>query len=243
MNNTELVTIPDLQQLAKEIEYCHRQAKTHATITIIYALRCGFYCHHAKAQLPHGQFQKWAEENITGITKKTRENYMNLYIKLKSETVSLLKNDDLKNAPSAFLDLIESPGFMAQIQDPDWIAKLSNQVLEIFNGASITELYSQYGIIKRNKQLELGTNNPEGANGWDTRRHNQQPDQLEFMSRLQWFGSDEEGQTTPDSIMGKIMQQIDPRAKEPSWIHLSILERRKLHANLGDLRKKISETL
>ena len=157
--------------------------------------------------------------------------------------MSVLKNDDLKSEPSSFLDLIESPEFMTHIQDPDWIANLSNQVLEIFNGASITELYSQYGIIKRNKQLELGTNNPEGANGWDTRRHNQQPDQLEFMSRLQWFGSDEEGRTDPDSIMGKIMQQIEPRAKEPSWIHLSILERRKLHANLGDLRKKISETL
>ena len=168
---------------------------------------------------------------------------MNLYIELKSAPSALLQNDDSKKPSSGFLDLIESPEFMTQMQDPDWIANLSNQVQEIFNGASITELYSQYGIIKRNKQLELGTNNPEGANGWDTRRHNQQPDQLEFMSRLQWFGSDEEGQTTPDSIMGKIMQQIDPRAKEPSWIHLSILERRKLHANLGDLRKKISETL
>ena len=219
-----------------------QQDPTHS-ITIIYALRCGFYCHHAKAQLPHGQFQKWADTRIPEISERARRRYTNLYIEIKTATVSVLKNDDLKSEPSSFLDLIESPEFMTHIQDPDWIANLSNQVLEIFNGASITELYSQYGIIKRNKQLELGTNNPEGANGWDTRRHNQQPDQLEFMSRLEWFGSDEEGRTSPDSIMGKIMQQIEPRAKEPSWIHLSILERRKLHANLGDLRKKISETL
>ena len=63
---------------------------------------------------------------------------------------------------------------MSQMQDPDWIVKISRQVRETFNGASLTELYSQYGIIKRNKQLKLGTNNPEGINGWDTRRQNEQ---------------------------------------------------------------------
>ena len=146
-NKTEPLIIPSLMRLAQKIARSHKEAKMHATINIIYTLRCGFYCHQAKGKLPHGQLQKWAEDNITGITKKTPcENYIKLYLKVKSLSRELS-------------DLIEHPELMTQIQCPCFVADFGYQIQEFFDGASITELYSQYGITEDNKQPELAAVN------------------------------------------------------------------------------------
>ena len=143
-----------LDRLANLILETHAEAKKHAELAIIFALRCGMLCIKAKAKLPHGQFLSWIKNNIHGLTDRTCRKHMEFAKNYKLERDSDLSEEELTSAD-----------FTTKLADREYLSDLAARAGQFTQGRSLTELYEDYGVIKINKQERFGNNNPEGKNG------------------------------------------------------------------------------
>lgn len=164
----EVLPAEDIADLAERDEHAerfaalHDAAQQHAEHSVFCAAAAGAVAHMAKAALPHGQFGKWkdrlAEER--GISVRTVENYMGLAIGLrdrmlsqpKTKCVSFLLPDHA--GASEALDSKQSALAALAMLDPSKAMDLHAEALreavsEIANGASLTQLYFDWGIVRK----------------------------------------------------------------------------------------------
>ena len=74
-----------LKQMAEEVNQLHTEiasndalSSKHGKIALNLAIKAGGILNEMKALLKHGNWEKWASENVTCISKRTRTNYMKL---------------------------------------------------------------------------------------------------------------------------------------------------------------------
>ncbi len=93
MNET-LIALPDLPDLAAEIDQAHGQAVAAAGVAIEHARRCGELLTEAKTRIGHGGFLDWLGKNCR-VGERQARNYMRVArnwpaIQAKSEPGSVL---------------------------------------------------------------------------------------------------------------------------------------------------------
>lgn len=122
-----------LPELAQQIRDTEALARRHAKLAIAFAVRRGLLCEKAKAELPHGTYDKWLLAQ--GISKGTAHNHRLL---AKSNTMLLLPGKDL-TAPN-FIERIE--------KDETFRASIAAQIQDVVGEATLTEVMSDIGILK-----------------------------------------------------------------------------------------------
>ncbi len=136
------LSTPQLNAIGAEMRKTQELAKQHAQLAIAFAVRYGHLCEQAKAQLPHGKFETWLDEQ--GLPKSTAHRYRQL---AKSTTMVLLPAEEL-TAPD-FLDRVES--------DQTYRAELATKVKEVAGEQTVTDLMRDLQIIKKPANVDEET--------------------------------------------------------------------------------------
>lgn len=119
--------------IASEINRLHQLAAKTATEAMGYAKAAGLLLIEIKAQLPHGQFGKWVNENIS-VSQRQVQRYLAVAegkilpvrsLSVKYDTVSYLTNDASVDATMA--SQVSDEDFVKTLMDlhsPSWMPEL-----------------------------------------------------------------------------------------------------------------------
>jgi len=135
-----LPAITDQEKRVAAALHFHEMASTSAAQMAIAAAKCGLELKAIKKDLGHGAFEQWfgAHLDRDGFRLRTAQKYMALADGLKGKVI--------KNAPGAFLELLDSaPSKLSEQQQ----RSLTKAVSKMTDGATLTELYRDFGIAKK----------------------------------------------------------------------------------------------
>jgi len=136
-SNTLVVTNQD-QRLASALRY-HELAGASAAQMAVAAGMAGLELRSLKKDVGHGPWEDWFEANFAGkMSLRTAQRYMALADGLKGKT---LKNDTV-----SFLPLLDSAP--SKLSEPER-KKLEKVITKSADGATVSELYEEFGIVKR----------------------------------------------------------------------------------------------
>jgi len=134
---SKLPIVGNLDMYAKQVHEEYTAFKGLETEATWRALRIGALLILVKDQLPHGQFGKWASQNVPFIPQQTYNRFMNL-------AEAFRKDGQLGYEPIKLLSKTTDPAKPSK-QGREYV-KLA---LAFIGDKSLTDLYIEYGIIKR----------------------------------------------------------------------------------------------
>lgn len=104
--------------------------------SVLCALCTGVVLMRAKDALPHGQFDRWIEDKVPGISRPTAARYLAL-AQCFRESVS----------PQRFRAVTKLAGMDPKTITPDVVAKEVGRLDRLIDGRTLTDLYRGFGII------------------------------------------------------------------------------------------------
>lgn len=151
-------TVALLDPIAAQIndEYTHfEDLEKQATMSM---LKIGLLMEHAKEQLPHGQFKKWAEANLT-----VKYRHAHNFRKLAQVFIAAQHVDQ-----GEMLALVDPANSKAELGD-----KLRQMAFDFLGDKTQAELFAEYGIQVREKAApkELPKPAPKSLPEGETAEH------------------------------------------------------------------------
>lgn len=143
---TTLVPDRNLGDRAKTANNYHNLSRAAAQDAVAYAVMAGMELASAKAQIPHGSFLPWIEKHCE-FNERTAQNYMRLAEKMVASGSFRLVVPQLTNG---------------QVQSAGDRKALLAAIRETADGATLQQLYFDYGILKDRSGVVLGGSR-EGA--------------------------------------------------------------------------------
>jgi hypothetical protein len=125
------------------IRHAHEQYTNARNNMVVMAFVIGFEMTAQKDAMPHGRFEEWCEINLPDITTASRTRYMKFSIELQR------RHKELGPEARALL-LTNTDG--GEVVRQEGQTKLGEQIYELTDGASLTQLYKDTGVIKQPKR-------------------------------------------------------------------------------------------
>ncbi len=132
----------DIEGRTKEIIRHHEAAGQHAVMASVHAALAGLELQAARAELPHGEFERWVEASIP-FTTRTAQRYMALAEGIKKLCTKTTHVSFLENLFSVAPSELPEKNRAALIET---LAKATD-------GQSLREWYIELGIIKEPKAV------------------------------------------------------------------------------------------
>jgi hypothetical protein len=127
------LALPDLSELAAQIEAEHQAALRGFRATLDHALRCGELLIQAKAQMAHGQWLLWLEANVT-LKPRQCQGYMRL----------AQNRDALNTQATAQLTIDEALALLASPK-----VERDAHALRVMGSSESSEWYTPAPIVER----------------------------------------------------------------------------------------------
>jgi len=173
-----------------------------------------------KKKVGHGNWEQWVEENCE-FSDRTARRYIELAMGVKNKALKA----GLK-APADLLDLLQTP---AHLLSPEKQKHLLQAVHKLTDGATVQQLYLDFGITKKPQGGGVvGGYHPSADEG------NMDPSTPEGMARLQILPTFQE-------LTTKFFQT--DKANIPQWSRLPREELQLIDTTLLDMRNAIKEAL
>lgn len=204
------------ERVAAALRY-HHAAQASAAQMAIAAAKCGLELKAIKKECGHGPWVDFFENHFQehGLSLRTAQKYMALADGLKGKA--------LKNESGAFLALLDSPP--SKLTEAE-SKKLTKDLGKVTDGATLSELYQDFGLVKRPQGA--------GAKGGKKAKANQGDD----------------GEVTPELIAaGKVattealVTALEEALADKPWNAADEKLRKKLHGLLEDVRSSVKEAL
>lgn len=216
-----LPAIPDQDKRVASVLHLHQIVMASASQMAVAAAKAGLEFKALKKEIGHGGWEEfYAKHFESHVTLRTAQRYMALADGLKGK---VLKNDN----GESFLRLLDAAPSALSEKDQ---ATLTKAVAKAMDGKQLSELYQDFGIVKKPQG--------SGAKGGDTSKKKD--------------GDDE----TPAEPEGKseIPADVDPRAWQLNqlleealldgwWNDCPAAFRATLHGNLTDAAARVAITL
>lgn len=151
----------------------HRAAKNSAAQMAVYAVLAGLELARIKEALPHGTFTEFVEGQLE-INERTARRYMSL--------ADRVKNKALKTDTVSVLALLDSAPSNLNKADSEQLQKLVHKVTD---GASVSQLYQEFGIAKVPQGSATTGGGPGGRKTADMTLAEQE-EALRMHAREQW---------------------------------------------------------
>lgn len=221
-----LPAIRDLDARVARILHQHAIIAGAAAQMAVTAALAGLELKALKKECGHGNWEEFFAKHIErhGLKLRTAQNYMALADGLKGKA--------LKNASDSFLPLLEKPP--SELNKADQ-AKLTKAVAKVADGATLSQLYQDLGIVKKPQG--------SGAKGGNTRGKDAAGEEAE-PSEAGSTGSEVD---TAAALAGdqtkRLINLIDEALRDRPFNAATKAERTKLHGLLVDLTAAVKETL
>lgn len=125
------------------IKHAHEQYEQSRHNIVVFAFVIGFELHAQKDELPHGRFEEWCEINLPEIGDASRARYMKFAVELQR------RHKELGPEARALLLAGVDGGEVVRQENQ---TKLGEQIYELTDGASLTQLYKDTGVIPQPKK-------------------------------------------------------------------------------------------
>lgn len=125
------------------IKHAHEQYQQSRTNMVVFAFVIGFELLGQKDAMPHGRFEEWCEVNLPEISDSARKRYMKFSIELQR------RHKELGPEARALLLAGVDGGEVVRQENQ---TKLGEQIYELTDGASLTSLYKETGVIPQPKK-------------------------------------------------------------------------------------------
>lgn len=224
-----LPAIPDQDKRVASALRLHAAASASAAQMAIAAAKCGLELKAIKKDVGHGAFEAFfASEFAThGLSLRTAQKYMALADGLKGKA--------LKNESGAFLKLLDAAP--STLSDKDQ-ATLTKAVGKVTDGKALSELYQDFGIVKKPQgsgakggKPKAATTTPEGTSEADA---DAEPETDANTSKIP-AGWEERAY--------HLNQLLEEALTDGWWNDCTEAHRRTLHGNLVDAQARVAETL
>lgn len=217
---TLALTIRDQDKRVANALAHHHAATASAAQMAVSAALCGLELKAIKKEIGHGGWGNFFDTHFAGhgLSERTGRNYIALAEGLKSKT--------LKSATVADLKLLEAaPSTLSAAQQQT----LAKHVGRLTDGATLTELYQDYGIVKRPQG--------HGAKGGDTSQHRTAKPTPEEQAEL--------AQAEAKVNTAALCDLLADALKEPGryWNLCDTATKKKLHGLLEDARVAVKGVL
>lgn len=202
------------KRIATALRHHHAASASAAQMAVSAAL-CGLELRAIKKEIGHGGWGEFFATHFEahGLSERTSRNYMALAEGLKSKT--------LKSATVADLVLLEAaPSALTSAQQQT----LAKHVGKLTDGATLAELYRDYGIVKAAQG--------SGAKGGDTSAHRATKEEREALE-IQTLKSDTD----------HLCLVLADALKRSIWNPCDTATRKKLHGLLIDASAAVKDTL
>ncbi|ACB76673.1 hypothetical protein [Opitutus terrae] len=218
-----LPAIRDLDARVQRILHQHTTIMTSAAQMAAAAVIAGLELKALKKECGHGNWEEFFASALQqhGLKLRTAQNYMALADGLKSKA--------LKTQPDAFLKLLDSAPSELSKADQQ---KLTKAVGKVTDGKALSELYQDFGIVKKPQGSGAKGGNTRGKGGTDT-------------------GDDADAPAPKPEDAGwheitKLLNNLLVEHLEPDnhfWNQCTEARRRELHGNLVDACEAVGATL
>lgn len=213
-----LPAIPDQDKRLAEVLRLHQIVLTSAAQMAVAAAKAGLEFKALKKDVGHGAWEEYFAQHFDGqgITLRTAQNYMRLADGLKSKA--------LKNATGvSFLKLLDTaPSELSK----DNQEKLTKAVAKMTDGASLTDLYKEMGIVKKAQG--------SGAKGGNTHDDKTPPKEMQTAEVVA------EGNRASTRLLTTALEEA---LLDKPFHAATKADRKKLHGLLIDVAAAIKETL
>lgn len=125
------------------IKHAHEQYTNARNNMVVMAFVIGFELTAQKDVLAHGRFEQWCEINLPEIKQQQRSRYMKFSVELQR------RHRELGPEARALL-LTNTDGGEVVRQENQ--TRLGEQIYELTDGASLTQLYKDTGVIPQPKK-------------------------------------------------------------------------------------------
>jgi hypothetical protein len=227
-----LPAIRDLDARVARILHQHAIIAGAAAQMAVTAALAGLELKALKKECGHGNWEEFFARHIErhGLKLRTAQNYMALADGLKGKA--------LKNATDSFLLLLEKAPSDLKKADQE---KLTKAVAKVADGATLSELYQDLGIVKKPQG--------SGAKGGNTRGKESGGSATETNSVGAEGGKDNDSDdvdaaaTLAGDQTKRLTNLIDEALRDRPFNAATKAERTKLHGLLVDLTAAVKETL
>lgn len=151
--------------LAKKAVGFQELADGFGRASVLCAICTGIILVQAKEQLPHGQFEKWVEAKVRGISKRTAQRYLSLAQAFRDQV-----------SPGVYKSLERLANEDPEKLTPTYIARAVGRLESITDGRTLTDLFRDFGILPAKQGGGApalgagGTPDPLGAQKRDARQ-------------------------------------------------------------------------
>ncbi|MCX6953374.1 MAG: hypothetical protein NTV51_14575 [Verrucomicrobia bacterium] len=222
-----LPAIPDQEKRIASVLHLHQIVMAAASQMAVAAAKAGLEFKALKKEVGHGAWEEFYAKNFAStITLRTAQKYMALADGLKGKA---LKNE----SAGSFLKLLEcAPSALSKTEQ----ATLTKAVAKATDGKALSDLYQDFGIVKK----------PQGSGAKGGNTHKDKPEATEP-------GGDSTTADTPPTA-SEIPANVDPRAWKLNqlleealldgwWNDCPVEFRKTLHGNLVDAGTRVGATL